>query len=151
MIPTLSHLKNLEPSMFTEEGCWHLEIDYKPAFIKSGIPELLNILISKDRESIFGAISRHQPQRNDALCHTLYLFGISLLGMDSQRRLDLDCFQTLSKRPPRLHNDAWAASRPIEQAGSQSDNQTTPRQDHQTQSANRETIKPNRPIGHSGT
>ena len=61
MIPTLSHLKNVQPSMFAEEGCWHLKIDYKPAFIKSEIPELLNILIFKDRESICGAIGRHQP------------------------------------------------------------------------------------------
>ena len=61
MIPTLSNLKNVEPNMFAGEGCWHLKIDYKPAFIKSGVPELLDILIFKDRESICGAIGRHQP------------------------------------------------------------------------------------------
>ena len=78
------------------------------------------------------------------------LFGISLLGMDSRHYLDLDCIQTLSKQPPRPRNGAWAANRPIEQAGSQSDNQATPRQEHQIQSANREIIKPNWAIGQSG-
>ena len=75
------------------------------------------------------------------------LFRISLVGMDSQRYLDLDCIRTLSKRLPQPHNCAWATTRPIEQAGSQSDNQATPRQDHRTQSANR---KPSNPIGQLG-
>ena len=61
MIPTLRHLNNVEPGMFRGEGCWHLKIDYKPALIKPGVPELLDILIFKDRESICGAIGRHQP------------------------------------------------------------------------------------------
>ena len=47
--------------MFPGEGCWHLKIDYKPAFIKSEGPELLDVLIFKDRKSICGAIGRHQP------------------------------------------------------------------------------------------
>ena len=61
MIPTLNHLKNIDPRRFSGEGCWHLKIDYKPAFIKSGIHELLDILIFKDRDSICGAIGRNQP------------------------------------------------------------------------------------------
>ena len=61
MIPTLNHLKNIDPRRFSGEGCWHLKINYKPAFIKSGIPELLDILIFKDGDSICGAIGRTQP------------------------------------------------------------------------------------------
>ena len=61
MIPTLNHIKNVDPRRFSGEGCWHLKIDYKPALIKSGIPELLDIVIFKDRDSICGAIGRNQP------------------------------------------------------------------------------------------
>ena len=61
MIPTLNLLKNVDPRKFSGEGCWHLKIDYEPALIKSGIPELLDIVIFKDRDSICGAIGRNQP------------------------------------------------------------------------------------------
>ena len=61
MIPTLNHLKNVDPRKFSGEGCWHLKIDYEPALIKSGIPELLDIVIFKDHDYICGAIGRNQP------------------------------------------------------------------------------------------
>ena len=61
MIPTLNQIKSVDPHRFSGEGCWHLKLDYKPAFLKSGVPELLDILIFKNRDSICGAIGRNQP------------------------------------------------------------------------------------------
>ena len=78
MIPTLSHLKNVEPSMFAGEGCWHLKIDYKPSFIKSGVPELLNILIfSLSCGIFFSALCRRTGQ--SIACTLFFLASITLI------------------------------------------------------------------------